>query len=128
MSIPTASDWRLGRLGRQALPWFALFALSLTFAQVLAVCASALPAAETAPVVVSTKSGLLADDMAISAASRVVLDLITIRGAANANEAEMLCRTTEYQTSSDALLMDIETARDVLPVLCESSWVPAPVL
>jgi len=111
MSFATANS---GRLGRQSLPWCALICLSLAFAPVVEASESSLPAAATAP-------------LASSARSRSVVVMISVQGAATGDDTEMLCRTTEDRTSSDMLLLKANTVSDVLPALCDSTWLSVPV-
>jgi hypothetical protein len=124
MSIATGN---CGRLGRQALPWFGLFCVLLALTRLVQVPAVSLPAAVTAPPVVTTNAGMPAVDAPSSAGSGSVLVTITIRDVTTGSQAQLLCRTTGDRSSSDALVMDAETARDILPALCGSTSVSAPV-
>ena len=103
-----------GRLKRQALPWCGAFCLLLALTQIAAASASSPPAAVTA-------------SLASSARSPSLIVIISLQGAAMGNESEMLCRTTEDRTSADMLLLKADTVRDVLPALCDSTWLSAPV-
>jgi hypothetical protein len=125
MSIAPADR---GRLARQALPWCGLFCLSLAAAQVVQAAGASLPAPVAAPVVITGNTEMPADDVASPAGSQSVLVMITVQDATTGNETHMLCRTSRDRTSSDALLMGSEAAPDVLPALCQSTWLSGPVL
>ena len=59
-----------------------------------------------------------AEGLVSSARSPSVLVMITVWDATTGDQTELVCRTAGDRTGSDVLLMDAETARDVLPALC----------
>jgi hypothetical protein len=122
----------VGRLGRQALPWFALFCLLLlaTFIAVTRLVPAptvALPAGVSAPPADGISTEKRAAALAATAGSETALVTITVRDATTGSTAQVLCRTAADRTSSDVLVMDAETARAVLPQLCASTSGATPV-
>jgi hypothetical protein len=62
-------------------------------------------------------------DAPAQAFAQPALVMIAVRDATTGNQADVLCRTTRDHASADALIMDAETAREVLPALCQSTSV-----
>src|SRR5919202_36246 len=94
MSIETNN---VGRLGRQALPWFALFCLSLlatlmVVTRLVPAPAVSLPTAVSAPLADTTSTDKGAAAPPARAGAGTALVMITVQDATTGSTTQVLCR------------------------------------